>query len=280
MVQPWAAVIESHYLETVEGLFFAVKGAVHPPDRFLVCLRYVPDPAGSREVAGVRYRRLYHFGEQEDLLRERYPHYLAFDETCGLTLQSVPRTRVRRIFDPVARLQQLRAEDGRDAAAGAAVAFANTLARTAQVSPAAFGVSGSLLIGLHTPASDLDLTVYGAAAGRAVQAAVHRLFDGKMGGVSPLDGEGMQTLYAERTADTHMSLADFLRAERRKVNQGLFQGRPYFVRFVLPPAEIDEGYGDYRYKAEGRATIVAMVGDASRNLFTPCCYKLEDVQFV
>ena len=33
-------IIESHYLETREGLFFAVKGLVHPPDRFQ-SLRFV-----------------------------------------------------------------------------------------------------------------------------------------------------------------------------------------------------------------------------------------------
>jgi predicted nucleotidyltransferase len=52
-------VAEGHYLETRDGLFFAVKGAVHPPTRFVACLRYAPDPIrGDREKDGRRYRRL------------------------------------------------------------------------------------------------------------------------------------------------------------------------------------------------------------------------------
>ena len=43
-------VVESFYLETMEGLFFAVKGLEHPPDRWIAVLRYAPDPErGSRE---------------------------------------------------------------------------------------------------------------------------------------------------------------------------------------------------------------------------------------
>lgn len=274
-------VIESHYLETVDGLFFAVKGLVHPPDRFLAILRYAPDPAGERELAGVRYRRLYHFAEQEALLRERYPHYLAFDPICRATLQSVPRSHIRQVYDPRLRLQQLRSGAGRDPVAESCVAFTNLLVREAGAPPAAFGVSGSVLIGLHTPASDLDVTVYGAQAGWAVQRALHRLFSANTyPDLCRFDDAGEQGLYAERVADTHMAFEDFVAVERRKINQGQFCGRPYFIRFVLTPAENAEQYGDYVYEPAGRATVRARVTDASGSLFTPCRYLLSEVQFL
>ncbi len=272
-------VIESHYLETSEGLFFAVKGLVHPPDRFLAILRYAPDPAGERELAGVRYRRLYHFAEQEALLRERYPHYLAFDPVCQAILQSVPRSHIRKVYDPRLRLQDLRAGAGRGPVAESCVAFTALLAREADVAPAAFGVSGSVLIGLHTPASDLDVTVYGAQAGWAVQRALHRLFRANTyPDLRRFDDAGEQSLYAERVADTRMAFADFVAVERRKINQGQFRGRPYFIRFVLTPAENAERYGDYLYEPDGRATVRATVTDASGSLFTPCRYLLSEVQ--
>lgn len=275
------AVIESHYLETVEGLFFAVKGLVHPPDRFLAVLRYAPDPAGERELAGLRYRRLYHFAEQEALLQERFPHYLAFDPVCRATLQSVPRSHIKQVFDPRVRLQQLRGLAGRDPVAENCVAFADVLQRESGAPPSAFGVSGSVLMGLHRPASDLDMTVYGAEAGWAVRQALQRLFAaGAYPDLNRLDGAGQQTLYAERVTDTHMAFEDFVAVERRKVNQGEFRGRPYFLRFVLTPAENDEKYGDYLYEPDGRATVLARVIDDRGSLFTPCRYALGAVEFL
>ncbi|HEX9117306.1 MAG TPA: hypothetical protein VGA61_14660, partial [Anaerolineae bacterium] len=128
---------------------------------------------------------------------------------------------------------------------------------------------------------DLDLTVYGTQQGRAVRAALWRLLaaDGASG-PRRLDARGAQALYAERSADTHMGFADFLAVEQRKVNQGVFHGRPYFLRFVLAPAEIEERYGDYRYEPCGRATIMATVCDARGDLFTPCRYALAGVRFL
>ena len=58
--------IESFYIETREGYFFAIKGFEHPPDCLIAVLRYVPDrEKGDRTKGRERYRRVYSFGEQE-----------------------------------------------------------------------------------------------------------------------------------------------------------------------------------------------------------------------
>jgi hypothetical protein len=266
-------IVESHYLETHEGLLFAVKGLVHPPDRFLGCLRYAPDPKGDRQKEGRRYRRLYHFAEQEQFLQAKYPHYLAFDPTCQATLQSVPRACVRRVYDPRQYLQDLlRAE--RDPVQEDALAFASVLRQAASVPWNSLGISGSLLIGAHTPHSDLDVSVYGTQHGWAVQRALKKLLAENAGPIRKFDQRGVEALYAERVTDTRMSFDDFVRAEKDKVTQGQFRGRPYFVRFLREPAEADETYGDFHYTPLGRAGIRATVTDASESIFTPCRYLL------
>jgi uncharacterized protein len=281
MAGAWADVIESHYLATKDGLFFAVKGLVHPPERIIACVRYAPDAAGERLAAGQRYRRLYHFAEQEALLRECYPQYLAFDPACQVVLQSVPHAQVDQIYDPRRRLQDLREQSSRDRLAEDSVAFAALLAREAGIPGTVIGVSGSLLIGLHRPESDLDITVYGLAQGRAVQAALQCLLDtGAHPELARLDADGEQALYAERVADSQMAFADFLTVERGKINQGQFRGRPYFLRFVPAPDEIADCYGDYQYTPAGRATVLASVVDASLSIFTPCVYPLAEVTWL
>lgn len=284
MVESLAEVIESHYVETHEGLFFAVKGLVHPPDRVFAILRYAPDESGDRWRGKQRYRRLYHFAEQEEFLRARYPHYLAFDPVCQAALQSVPYACIRQVYDPRRRLQELTRQAHRDAVEEDALAFARLLQKEAAIPWTALGVSGSLLIGLHTPQSDLDISVYGGQNCYAVWRALRRLLDlaeygmAEGQGIRRLDSQGMAALYAERLPDTRMGFTDFIRAERHKVIQGQFRNRPYFIRFLKAPAEVSERYGDVRYQPLGRVEIAATVADASEAIFTPCRYGLTDVR--
>jgi len=272
-------IIESHYLETREGLFFAVKGLVHPPDRFQSILRYVPDPEGDRHRDGRRYRRLYHFAEQEQFLQAEYPHYLAFDPTCQVILQSVPRACVRRVYDPRERLQDLLRSE-RDPVQEDALAFASVLRQAASIPWTGLGISGSLLIGVHTPGSDLDVTVYGTQIGWAVHRALKKLLAAEAGPIRKYDRQGVETLYAERVADTRMAFDDFVKTEQDKVMQGQFRGRSYFIRFLREPAEAAESYGDFYYDPVGQAGIKAMVTDASESIFTPCRYLLAAAQSI
>ena len=269
-------IVESHYLETPEGLFFAVKGLVHPPDRFLGCLRYAPDPNGDRQKAERHYRRLYHFAEQEQFLQAEYPHYLAFDPACQLTLQGVPRFSVRHVYDPRHYLQAL-LQSERDPVQEAALAFGTELKQASGISWNGLGISGSLLIGLHTPGSDLDVTVYGRQNSWAVHHALRRLLADETGPIRRFDRKGVETLYAERVTDTRMPFDEFVRAEQDKVMQGQFQGRPYFIRFLQEPTEANESYGDFHYTPVGRASLTAAVTEASESIFTPCRYLLAGV---
>lgn len=274
-------VIESYYLETQEGLFFAVKGLVHPPDRFFACLRYAPEPdSGDRLKEGRRYRRLYHFAEQEQFLQTTYRRYLIFDPIYRTTLQCVPRECIRRVYDPRTRLQEF-AQRERDPVEEDALALAALLQQEACIPWTGLGISGSLLIGLHTAHSDLDMTVHGVQNCRAVHRALKQLLDtGSNSSILRSDRKELGELYIERAADTQMAFDDFLRSERNKVIQGRFRSREYFIRFLKNPEEIEENYGDYHYTPLERVRIRATVTDASEAIFTPCRYSLAEVHFL
>jgi predicted nucleotidyltransferase len=271
--------IEGYYVESTDGLFFAVKGLVHPPEAVVAYLRYAPDPNGERRREGLPYRRLYQFEEQEELLRERYPSYLFEDSVFGTQLQGVPKERVRLIHDPCQKLAELRQREDRDELEEKAVAFADLLAGRAKAPKRSIGISGSILVGLHTPHSDIDLVVYGSEHCRAVHGALRGLLDEPGGEVRRLNKEEMRGLYASRSQDTPMDFEDFIWLEGRKVIQGRFRGCEYFIRFVKDPVEIEESYGDKRYSSLGQAEVEATVADASQAIFTPCTYGVEDVRF-
>lgn len=273
-------VIEGYYVESTDGLIFAVKGLLHPPEAVVAYLRYAPDPDGERRRGDIGYRRLYHFEEQEELLLERRPACLFFDPVFGEQLQGVPKERIGLVYDPCLKLAELRWREGLDELEEKAVEFAGLLRERAGVLEESVGVSGSILVGLHTPRSDVDIVVYGSEHCRAVHRVLRELIDEAAGEVRRLNEEEMRELYAFRSQDTPMGFEDFARLEKRKVIQGKFQGCGYFIRFVRALSEVWENYGDRRYTPFGPVEVEATVSDASEAIFTPCTYRVEDVRFI
>jgi uncharacterized protein len=279
---PFAEVIESFYLETTEGLFFAVKGFEHPPGRRIAVLRYMPDiTGGDRRKGGTFYRRLYHFDEQEQHIRSTYPQYLAYDPVFQTTLQSVPESMVQKIYDPRQRFKELQQACTRTEIEEDAFAFLCLLQNRAQVPCSALGITGSLLIGMQTAKSDLDAVVFGTENCRKVYRALLRMLDERScPDVSRLDSAGMQQLFEQRVADTPMAYEEFVKLEKGKSNQGRFRQREYFVRFVRDAHEAGHAYGSLRYTPIGRAVITASIADDLDAIFTPCRYPLSNVRLL
>ena len=263
-------------METAAGLIFTVKGIVHPPDRVVAYLRYVPDPRGERVRGRERYRRVYSVAEQQEALRTRGLSYRHDDPALGVPVDAVPWKDVARVYDPRERLRRLRAVGPDGALTADALALADLLRDAARVPSAALGLTGSLLFDLHAASSDIDLVVYGDAACRRVHAALSRLLDDPSSALARPRGEELAAIHAVHREDTPLSAADFARLQAGKVNEGRFAGRPYFIRFVKLPADAPERYGDPRYVPAGRALVEARVVDDRDALFTPCRYVLGE----
>jgi len=266
-------------VETVAGLIFTVKGVVHPPDRVVAYLRYVPDPRGERVRGRERYRRVYSVAEQEEALRALGLSYRVDDPALGVPVDAVPWEDVARLYDPRERLQRLRAAGPDGPLAADALALAELMRHAAGVAPTALGLTGSLLFDLHASTSDIDLVVYGEGECRRVHAALACLLDDPSSALARPRGEELAAIHAVHREDTPLSAADFARLQAGKVNEGRFAGRPYFVRFVKLPAEVPERYGDPRFAPAGRALVEARVVDDRDALFTPCRYSISEVRY-
>jgi hypothetical protein len=268
---------EGDFVQTPDGLFFDVKGLLHPPDRTVAYLRYYPDNRGTRSRGAVRYVKVYDLAKRHLLLEKRWPRYLYYDEIQGRELQGVPKNSVQHIYAPQHRLTALLRSKRKDVLEASATRLAELLAEESGVPLKDFGVSGSLLVSLHREDSDLDMIVYGTAVARRVQRALFVLLEDNQT-FNAYDYHDLSRLYSSRRLRQAITFRDFELQERRKVFQGKFLRHDYFIRCVKNWEEITERYGDTLYVPTGECAISGQVTDDRESLLTPCRYLLERVE--
>ena len=269
---------EGDLIETRGDMIFDVKGLVHPPGRVVAFIRYFAEAEGLRTRGGRTYDKVYPLAERYALLKDRFPKYLVFDPVFDETLCEVPVDEVAKHYEPSRYLSELRFSKALDALQYQALCFAELLQKTANIPWDAVGISGSMMVGLHTATSDIDPIVYGSENCKRVRAALERLFKTNHELVKPYTLQDLKVLFDFRSKDTLINFEDFVRTESRKALQGKYDGIDYFVRCVKDWNENAEEYGDIQYKNMGQARIEATVGDDSQSMFTPCSYKIENVR--
>ena len=268
---------EGDIVKTVDNIFFDVKGLVHPPNRIVAFPRFVPDLKGDRERDGVLYRKVYALSERYALLKKAYRQYLIYDPIFNEHLCEVPIQAINHHYKPIHRLRELR-KGGLEETERLVLNFINLLKDNTDVSWGKLGISGSILIGLHTPTSDLDPIVYGSENCYSVHAALKSLQMNEKNSVTSYDQKELTDLFIFRSRDTTVSFDDFVKTESRKALQGKFMERDYFLRFVKDWNEIEEQYGKTNYTNQGYAKIKARIVNDSEAIFTPCRYEIGDVQ--
>ena len=270
--------LEGDYLETFDGLIFAVKGFLHPPGLLVAFPKYRESRKGERVKAGKSYVRIGSLSEAYSLLERVYPWYLRPDPVFGEAMPEVPKGRVVAYYSPRVFLGGLKVR-GRlgclDRVEEECLEMACLLSEASGVPLESFGVSGSTMLGLHRPDSDIDLIVYGFREGLKVYEALGRLLREAEAVVKPYSRNGLKRLWEARRKDTEVSFEVFERLEAGRRLEGYFKGREYFIRLLNPPAE---AYGECRFRRVSWVEAEAVVDSGSQPSFTPCLYKLRNVK--
>jgi len=269
---------EGDLIKSKSDVVFDVKGLLHPPNKVIAFPRFIPSSTGQRKGNGVTYGKVYSLDERFKYLREKHPELIVFDEVFGETLCEVPIEQIAHIYQPSRKISQLRKAKELNALEAKALKLATKLQGKAGVPWNAIGVSGSIMVGLTTSTSDIDPLVYGVENSRKVYAALQELRSDADSGFKPYSQVELKTLYDFRSKDTQMTFEDFQLVESRKAFQGMFMGTDYFVRFVKNWSELSERYGDVCYQNSGYVKVTAEIDDASDALFTPCTYRLKNVE--
>ena len=270
---------EGDLIENKVGLILDVKGLVHPPSKVISFPRFIPSLQGNRKQGSKAYRKIYALSDRFEFLEKNHPQYIVHDSVFDETLCEVPVEDIEVHYDPIARLQDLKQDEELNGLEACALECLGQLNASARIGWGSLGISGSLLVKLHKPSSDIDPVIYGRKNCLKAYEALRGLLDGSKD-FENYSSEELERLYRFRFQDTRVPFEDFLRTETRKAMQGNFKGRDYFVRFLKDWSEVQEAYGAVQYRNLGYARISAEIEDDSEAIFTPCSYKIRDVRIL
>ena len=271
---------EGDLIESNLDIIFDVKGLVHPPNRTIAFIRYVPDPKGNRKRAGKSYSKYYNLSKRYELLKRDFPEYLVNDPVFNTMLCEVPLQEIKKHYQPTQGLRELKRRTNLGKTEKAALLFMENLKEESGVQWNKLGVSGSILVKLQEDSSDIDLIVYGSRTGYIVAQTMKRLLEDKKNLFQAYDLNSLKELFEFRSMDTNITFEDFVRTDSRKISHGKFLGKHFFIRFVKDSNEINEQYGDIIYKPEGNSRITATIVNDKEALFTPCTYKINNVKII
>jgi predicted nucleotidyltransferase len=264
----YGGLIEGDYIETIDGLFFTVKGVHHPKDLTIAYLRYIEKPGGKRSRGGIKYKRFYDLSETHRILESGYPHYLNKINSLNLILQSVPTTHIKRVYKPVEKLKQIFANQ-ESPSEELIIKFVELLSKKSGVEISCFGISGSQLIGLHLVDSDIDLIVYGKLNGKMIYSTLKNLRN-KVDWITPYNTKTIGAILKSRWVDSEQNLENLSKIEVGKVLHGLVRGIDYFIRLINTEAS-----KEISSKPLGKVKVRARVLDDSESIYTPCKYFIE-----
>jgi predicted nucleotidyltransferase len=245
------------FIETPEGLLFAVVDARPEEGRVLCFLRYVREGGKVRKL-GTDAANAY--------LADRFPDYRFVSKRLDARLHAVPWTAIARHHRPRQRVRELLAEPAPDAIEARAVRWLRLMAARG-LYPERVGLTGSLLIGAQTARSDLDFVIYGREtffeARRQVRAAM------ESGELSSLDEAAWREAYQRRGGA--LSFEEYRWHEARKFNKGLIEGTKFDISLIGERPPEDSG----PVRKLGPTVLRAGVRDARHAFDHPARYRLD-----
>jgi predicted nucleotidyltransferase len=274
------------HLRTPEMFYFTTVGNVHPKNRVFSYLKYVPDKSGKWGRRR-KYRRAIEaystlqIGKSLDFLKRNYPQYVFHSNLHNLIFSAVPKKLITQHYQPERKLQQLLMKHNLDSLEKKTVDLVHILADESNVDLDSFGVTGSVLLGIHrTEFSDIDLTVYGRRSSVAVRDALIRILQDRYSSIKRFSSRRLSQISETEAKIHHLTPLEATRIYQRKWNRGEFQNTFFSLHPVKTECEVSEKYGDRIYLPRAIVTVKAEISDASEAFFMPASYGVRGVKML
>jgi predicted nucleotidyltransferase len=249
------------FIETAEGLIFAVVGQGTEHGKVLCFLRYVKNKPGWKKVTTEMANAF---------LKQHHPDYLHYSPILDAHLHAVAIDRIVKHHQPKQRLQQIMQVNRQDAIERDLFQLCDLLQQYG-LDLTQIGITGSILVGVQKQSSDIDLVCYGRDVFHQCRAIICKLIG--QGQLQELNDNDWQQSYDRRSCD--LSFADYVWHERRKTNKAVINGRKFDLNFIdeLKRSEVTS------YQKCGVITLRCKVIDDTHAFDYPAEFKIDHEQF-
>jgi len=253
--------LSKDFIETAEGLIFAVVAEGNEHGKVLCFLRYVKDNAGWKKVSTE---------PANAFLANYHPVYLHYSPTLDAHLHAVAIERIIKHHQPKQRLQHIMQSDQQDAIERDLFQLCELLQQYG-LDLSKVGITGSLLVGVQNKNSDIDLVCYGRAVFHQCRAITSELIEQEQ--LQALNDNDWQQSYQRRSCE--LSFADYVWHERRKNNKAVINGRKFDLNFIDDSAR-SESPG---FQKCGAITLQCAVIDDTHAFDYPAEFKIDHEEF-
>jgi len=213
-------------------------------------------------------------------LEKDYPKYLFHDKHTDMIFSAVPISSIKKYFSTQQELKNILESSELDPLQEKLKSLILTLSELSSLSTSAFGVTGSILLNIHSPKfSDLDITIHGYENSLKLKQMMENLFEKGHPDITLLKKQTAERWQKDKSRRFGLSTADVKLLFKRKWNMGLFRNTRFSIHPIRNVNEIDEKFGDKSFIGRGRIEIQAKV-IASQALFLPSKYKVSDVKII
>ncbi|MDR2967915.1 MAG: DNA polymerase subunit beta [Methanobacteriaceae archaeon] len=285
------------FIYTTDDLFFASTNYIHPYNRFISFLRYIPDINGDRKKDGESYSKVTSKKAYE-YLRKNYPEYLYFCDITQTEMMGVPFKKVKEVIKPENRLKEIKNsyEKGKNKdnkklnpLFRKLLDLSDFFHYKAGIPYENLGISGSILPNLQKEdVSDIDFVVYGLNNHRKAMDVFKKFRDkeieipqiNKKITLNRIQDSYWERIYKKRMKDLSLSKEEFCWYEDRKNNRGLIEGVLFDILATRDWNEIGGTWGDTKYYPKGSSTIQANVESAIASFDNPAIYTLKNLKVI
>ncbi|MBD3228481.1 MAG: hypothetical protein GF329_09860 [Candidatus Lokiarchaeota archaeon] len=256
---------------TEDNFIMYTFGYSHPKDLVISYLKYIPEEKLEnfkidfldhkwkfRNITMIRPKELYsskNFKSIRDTFKNYYPDYLYYSPFLQKEVFVVPYSHIKELFIPNKRLKFLLQKENLDSHESLALELIKLLSSSSGVQLSSFGIHGSTSYEMHSPNSDIDISVYGKDNFLTVKKAVSELVEKDI-----------------------VKRAIKIPTDAYRLNRGIYSGTDFVFNAIRTLGETYNGYGHYKYEHIRRINFNARISEDKESVFRPAIYGIEDVE--
>jgi len=191
-------------------------------------------------------------------------------------MSTVPRRYITHHYLPEKKINHLLTLKTLDSLQLKAVQLVSYLSVQTSIPKFSFGVTGSLLTGIHQPTlSDIDLIIYGLQNGWKIKRFLEKIYALNNPILKRHQGQTLARLIEGWSRKYRVNLQEAKEIYKRKWYRGFFKGTHFSISVVQTAEEVQERYEDKIFYpiqiVDGRAKITNIEG----SLFLPSIYGVK-----